>query len=182
MPKTPKNAADDSLDNLDDVQHLDEAGELDEDHGLRTPGYNPTDAAEFNRVETPVEILTVMVDRGPGTKIASTIFAWELPILEEIHGDDSVEVVEERDGVTTQTAAEAHRQLLAKYSSAEHRAMIKSLYRNAGVLAKRYKLPFNTDDNRKGMGAPPAIDFSRQGSPELMGSSEMADPATTRRV
>lgn len=43
-----------------------------------------------------LKILTVLIARSMATKIPREIRAYELPILEQVHGSDALEVVEER--------------------------------------------------------------------------------------
>jgi len=43
-----------------------------------------------------IKFLTVLIARSMATKIPREVRAYELPILEQVHGSDSLEVVDER--------------------------------------------------------------------------------------
>lgn len=177
MPKQPRNAV-----NQDDASQLPDDPsqdlDLDEEEADERDGFQR--AAEFQRVEKPITVLTVLVDRDAHMKIPTTIYEHELPVLEEIYGEDAVQVVDEREAVTTLTAGEAHRQLLQKYK--QHHGIVRSLYRNAGTLARRFGLPQNAADNTKGGAAPPAIDYSGSANQDLLGSGQLVEPGETRRL
>jgi len=155
--------------------------EIEKDEQDENLGYQPK-AAEFNRRDTKVMVLTVLIDRDASTKIPTTVYEWEFPILEEIHGEGLITIVDEKPSVTTMTAGEAFNQLLTKYKHKEAHAIIKGLYRNAAALARRTRLPMNDTDNTKGGSAPPAVDFSGDANQALLGNSQIAEPATTRRL
>jgi hypothetical protein len=144
-------------------------------------GFQPR-AAEFQRSETKVMVLTVLIDRDAATKIPTTIYEWEWPILEEIHGEGQVIEIDARPSVTTMTAGEAYQQLLTKYKHKEAHATIKGLWRNAAALGRKTGLPMNDTDNTRGGSAPPAIDFSGDANQSLLGNSTIVEPATTRRL
>jgi hypothetical protein len=138
---------------------------------------------EFERKPVTIEVLNVVVDHGPHNKTITEIFAWELPVLEEIYGEDAVEILRERTMTTTLTAGEAHRMLMFKYRGQEKdNGAVKRVFRNARELSKKMGLPHHQGDRGRAYEAPPAIDHSGDADPTLLGNTAMAIDPVTRRA
>lgn len=182
MPKADKTPTDQAEGGTIQAGSLNDMHDLDEEDDAE--GVAPA-GSEFNRVVTPITLVTLLIERDAATKIPTTVFEYEVPIIEEIHGADVVHVIEERAGETTLTAGEAHAQLMAKYKTDEHRLIIKSFFRDAKTLSRKSGLPMGSNDGArgtKGGKAPPAIDYSDTTSRRLMGDGEAMSQPETRRL
>lgn len=93
-----------------------------------------------------LESCVVTILRGHTTNIATTVWAFEVPVLEEIHGEQSVLVVSSKDVPAPENfgAADAYAQLERKYS--QHKGEVKHVYRNVQRLAKESGLPYKPGD------------------------------------
>lgn len=89
--------------------------------------------------------LTAIIDHSAHVKIPVTVFEYELPVLEEIFGQENVLVTGEKT-VTVErfNAAEAHAALLRKYRQNE--AEVRAVYRGPKSLAKESDLPYERGD------------------------------------
>jgi hypothetical protein len=90
-------------------------------------------------------LLTVLIDRDATVRIPTTVYEYELPVLEEIHGEQSVSVVDSRDVSVDITAADAYAQLMRKYP--QHTEAVKVIYRNPKALARESGLPYAVGDD-----------------------------------
>lgn len=92
-------------------------------------------------------LLTVLINRDPTVTIPVQFFEYELPVIEEIHGELSVSVASSKDvTVPAFSAADAYAQLLRKY--AQHPEAVKAIYRNPKALAKESGLSYESGDDQ----------------------------------
>lgn len=93
--------------------------------------------------------LIVLIDRDAGTKLPATIFDYELPVLQEIYGEEQIfEVEEDIVEVDYFTANDAYDALRRKYS--QHMDAVLRAYPRVQALAKSSGLAFVADqDNGK---------------------------------
>ncbi|NII54396.1 hypothetical protein [Luteibacter sp. SG786] len=91
--------------------------------------------------------LTVIIDRGADIKLPTTIYEYELPILQAIYGEDLVAVVDEDDvEVPAFTANEAHDALRRKY--AQNIDAVLSVFPRPSALAKSSGLDVEEDASK----------------------------------
>lgn len=91
--------------------------------------------------------LTVIIDRGADIKLPTTIYEYELPILQAIYGEDLVAVVDEDDvEVPAFTANEAHDALRRKY--AQNIDAVLSVFPRPSSLAKASGLDVEEDASK----------------------------------
>lgn len=95
--------------------------------------------------------LVVLVDGAPGVTTPTTIFEYELPVLEAVHGEEMVHVHSEREVDVPEgfSAVQAHSQLLAKYPAKYHDD-VKRVYPTAKSLARASGLDYKAGDNQAG--------------------------------
>lgn len=93
--------------------------------------------------------LIVLIDRDAGTKLPATIFDYELPVLQEIYGEEQIfEVEEDLVEVDFFSANDAFDALRRKY--AQHMDAVLRAYPRVQNLAKSSGLKFVADqDNGK---------------------------------
>jgi hypothetical protein len=114
---------------------------------MATDTSTPNASAEAEDILTLTQ-LVVIIDRGADIKLPTTIFAYELPILEAIYGEELVAVVDEEDvEVPAFTANEAHDALRRKY--AQNIEVVTGVYPRPSVLGKASGLDVE-DDAGKG--------------------------------
>src|SRR5690625_400592 len=102
-------------------------------HGDRQPG---------GRAMSKVNQVLAIIDRDATTKMPVTVFEWELPVLEEIHGIGSIAEIEADEVDVSLTASEAFNAMMSKYS--QHQNAVKLIYRGgARALAKASGLPYS---------------------------------------
>jgi len=106
-----------------------------------------TETKQAEQEETiPLTQLTVIIDRGADIKLPTTIFEYELPVLQAIYGEEQVFVAEEEDvEVPTFTANEAHDALRRKYSQEQSLQAVLSVYPRPATLAKASGLEVDED-------------------------------------
>lgn len=138
MAKNQNASGADQADELDDTAGEGETTERDAPEIL-------DDEQQQEAQAFPVTILVVNVSRDSSTTTPTTVYEHELPILELIHGEESVWVVREREGTTPMNAAEAHAQLLAKYR--QHQDEVKSIYPSPKALQRASGLPYTKGDS-----------------------------------
>lgn len=89
------------------------------------------------------------VDISATLKPAVTVFEYELPVLDAIHGSENetvLTIVSSKDvDVGDLNAAEAFNTLLRKYPA--YQDVVRSVYRNAKVLARETGLPYEQGDD-----------------------------------
>ena len=90
----------------------------------------------------------VTVNRAPSVTIADSVFEYEVAVLEEIHGEQSVQVVSTKSVPVPEDfgAADAFAQLLRKYSDEPGKAAVYFVYRNVAALSKTSGLPYSKGD------------------------------------
>lgn len=119
-----------------DLEEQDDLEEHEEDQA----GALPPDVVEVDEQELhDVDMALVIIERDASTKTPTTVFAHEIPILQDIHGEDVVHVQREYVGQTTMDAEQAHVQLLAKYK--QHHEVVKAYFPRANKLARVTGLP-----------------------------------------
>lgn len=92
--------------------------------------------------------LVVLISRDSTVTIPVTCFEYELPVLEEIHGEENVTIDSQEDvEVDAFNAAEAYQQLQAKYP--QHLEAIRIVYRSPKALAKETGLAYEDGDDNK---------------------------------
>ena len=156
---TPINEDTDALDLEDQISALNdnepETVSTGPSGGYAVPKSNPNrdpDLALNGKRKNPVKMLLVTVSRDASSAPATWIHDYELEVLKEIHAEslgpdgDGLTVVREKDGYTTMNAAEAHAQLLIKYSAPESKAAVLRVYRTPKALADESNLPWNRGD------------------------------------
>lgn len=108
-----------------------------------TTSQAPTDQEEV----VALTQLTVIIDRGADIKLPTTIYEYELPILQAIYGEDLVAVVDEDDvEVPAFTANEAHDALRRKY--AQNIDAVLSVFPRPASLAKASGLDVEEDASK----------------------------------
>lgn len=108
-----------------------------------------SDTAANGKKKNSIKMLLVTVDKDASTSPATWIHDYELPILQQIHegGEEGVIIHKEKDGYTTMNAAEAHAQLLLKYSHQASKAVVLLTYRTPQALARDSGLPYRRGDD-----------------------------------
>jgi len=108
-----------------------------------------SDTAANGKKKNPIKMLLVTVDKDASTSPATWIHDYELPILQQIHegGEEGIQIHKEKDGYTTMNAAEAHAQLLLKYSHKDSREAVLLTYRTPQILARESGLPYRRGDD-----------------------------------
>lgn len=92
------------------------------------------DAADAGDTAT-MKLLTVLIDRDPQTRIPAKVLGYEVPIMVEIYGEESVFVVAEEDFDAEEFDVEAaYDGLRNKYRKFE--PQLKQVYRSLGAFAK----------------------------------------------
>lgn len=108
---------------------------------------NQNAVAESEDVITLTQ-LVVIIDRGADIKLPTTIFDYELPVLEAIYGEELIAVVDEDEvEVPAFTANEAHDALRRKY--AQNIDAVLGVYPRPASIGKATILEVE-DDNGKG--------------------------------
>lgn len=101
------------------------------------PAAPPTvlmDAADAGD-EAALKLLTVLIDRDAHTRIPAKVLGFEVPIMLEIYGEDSVFVIDEEDFDAADFDVEAaYDNLRNKYRKFE--PQLKQVYRSLGAFAK----------------------------------------------
>lgn len=101
--------------------------------------------------------VVAVIDRDATVKLPVTVFEYELPVLEAIHGEESVSVHSSKevripDGFN---AAEAYNALLRKYP--QHHDTVKSVYPRAATLARSAGLSYAQGDDEAAKGEQASI-------------------------
>jgi hypothetical protein len=127
-----------------------------------------------------ITYVVALVNRVNGEKTPVTVPEYEVPILERIHGDQSIEILKEFERPSDLNASQAHAQLMSKYS--QNHADVKTEYPRPSQLAKASGLPHSVgDDQRAKLQASLEIDHSEpDGRP--LGSSDAADDVDNGKV
>lgn len=116
---------------------------------------NATDEAELERDATEttegtrVEFVKALISMHTNTSTVVDVPEWELDILREIHGPESVKVLSSREVIYPHTAAEAMQYLKNKYKTREQEDHIKTIYPRLRDFAKSTGLPFQAGDDAK---------------------------------
>lgn len=112
-------------------------------------------AAETNHLDdgfapeeegTIVELATVLIVMKTTTSTVVDVWEWELDVLREIHGAESIIVQSVRDALYPHSAAEAMQYLRNKYSTREQDDIIKQIYPRLRDFAKSTGLPYQAGD------------------------------------
>lgn len=109
--------------------------------------------------------VVAVIDRDATVKLPVTVFEYELPVLEAIHGEESVSVHSSKevripDGFN---AAEAYNALLRKYP--QHHDAVRSVYPRAATLARSAGLSYAQGDDEAAKGEQASI-ITRDGEQE----------------
>jgi len=98
-----------------------------------------------------IEQCDVLILRGHTTSIPVTVYGYEVPVLQEIHGDESVLVTETRDVPVPEglNAAQAYTLLETRYAQKDGEDAIRHVYRTVQSLAKESGLPYQRGDEDK---------------------------------
>lgn len=101
--------------------------------------------------------VVAVIDRDATVRLPVTVFEYELPVLEAIHGEENVSVHSSRevripDGFN---AAEAYNALLRKYP--QHHDAVKSVYPRAASLARNSGLSYAAADEQAAKGEQASI-------------------------
>lgn len=92
-----------------------------------------------------IAVVTAIVDHSAHVKIPVTVFEYELPVLEEIFGQENIQVTGEKTiTVDRFNAADAHAALIRKYRQNE--AEVRAVYRGPKSLAKESDLSYERGD------------------------------------
>lgn len=92
--------------------------------------------------------LVVIIDRGADLKLPTTVFEYELPVLERIYGEDAISVdSEEEVDVPAFTANEAYEVLRSKYGP-RHLEDVQAVYPRPSALGKASGLEVEEDTTR----------------------------------
>ncbi len=92
-----------------------------------------------------ITIITAIVDHSAHVKIPVSVFEYELPVLEEIFGQENIQVTGEKTiTVDRFNAADAHAALIRKYRQNE--AEVRAVYRGPKSLAKESDLSYERGD------------------------------------
>jgi hypothetical protein len=97
----------------------------------------------------PYQRLLVRVLQNSSTSNAVDIAEWELPILEGIWGEDTVEVINDRQEFWPHTATETLAMLKNKYRNKDGESIVDRIYPTARDLAKRTGLSYSPGDNKR---------------------------------
>ena len=92
----------------------------------------------------------VEINRNPTVTVPDEVWDWEIPVLQELHGEQSVQVVSSRTRPIPEdfTAVDAYAQLERKYNTDAGKQAIRFVYRSVQALAKASGLPYqNGDEN-----------------------------------
>lgn len=98
-----------------------------------------------------IALLVVLVQGAAGVTTPTTVYEYELPVLEAIHGEENVFVHSEKDVDVPAglTASQAHAQMLSKYPPKLHDD-VKRVYPTARSLSRASGLVYNRGDNAVG--------------------------------
>ncbi len=92
-----------------------------------------------------ITIITAIVDHSAHVKIPVSVFEYELPVLEEIFGQENIQVTGEKTVTVDRfNAADAHAALIRKYRQNE--AEVRAVYRGPKSLAKESDLSYERGD------------------------------------
>jgi hypothetical protein len=90
----------------------------------------------------------VEINTAPSVTIPDTVYEYEVAVLEELHGEQSVTVVSDKDVPLPDNfdAVDAYTQLERKYKTPKGADAIRFVYRNVQALAKASGLPYAKGD------------------------------------
>lgn len=117
----------------------------------------------------------VLVSRGSDGKfgmgmhkVASTIFAHELPILKSLHGAENVEVAETSEVIFDGfDVTDEYLRLRRKYNRGDHRDLVEKIYgHDAAILASRLGIRRFKDADDIGVIQPVQVDFRPKDAPK----------------
>jgi pyruvate/2-oxoglutarate dehydrogenase complex dihydrolipoamide acyltransferase (E2) component len=109
--------------------------------------------------------LIVLIDRDAGTKLPATIFDYELPVLQEIYGEEQIaEVEEDLVEVDAFTANDAFDALRRKY--AQHMDAVLRAYPRVQNLAKSSGLKYVADQDNGKLKQSQITDHSKTPTPK----------------
>lgn len=92
-----------------------------------------------------VTMITAIIDHSAHVKIPVTVPEYEIPVIEEIFGQENVQVTGEKlITVERYNAADAHAALLRKYRQNE--AEVRAVYRGPKSLARESDLSYERGD------------------------------------
>lgn len=81
-----------------------------------------------------MEYVTILIERDTSTRIPVTVPAYEVPVLEEIHGESRISEVSRSDSPDMVDAVEAHEALRRKYGD----TVTAVVYRTPAVLGREF--------------------------------------------
>lgn len=109
-----------------------------------------TDAKDASATEgTMVEYVTALVSMHTNTSTLVEVPEWEIDILREIHGPESIKVESVREVSYPYTAWMAMQYLKNKYSTREQADAIKAIYPRLRDFARSTGLPYVAGDDAK---------------------------------
>jgi hypothetical protein len=136
---------------------------------------NKTDAAEEVEQGEKMEItqLIVLIDRDAGTKLPATIFDYELPVLQEIYGEEQIaEIEEDLVEVDAFTANDAFDALRRKY--AQHMDAVLRAYPRVQNLAKSSGLKYVADQDNGKLKQSQVTDHAKTPAPKKTAAKKTA--------
>ena len=84
-----------------------------------------------------LERVSLLIQRNANTRIPRTVWSYEVPVVRAIHGEDAVVIVSRNRVKDAKfNADEAFDQLVRKYQGGDAERVLRSVYRDAGVLAR----------------------------------------------
>lgn len=114
----------------------------------------------------------VIIDRDAQTKLPATVFEYEVPVLEELYGEENISIHSETDvevDTTDFRAVDAYAGLINKYS--QHVDIVKRVYPRVRTLARESGLPLEAGDESRAK-------FNQ--SSELVGGESVQSKTTSR--
>jgi hypothetical protein len=101
--------------------------------------------AEGDSEKMDITVITAIIDHSAHVKIPVSVFEYELPVIEEIFGQENVQVTGEKVvSVDRFNAADAHAAMIRKYRQNE--AEVRAVYRGPKSLARESDLAYERGD------------------------------------
>lgn len=92
-----------------------------------------------------ITIVTAIIDHSAHVKIPVSVFEYELPVIEEIFGQENIQVTGQKVvSIDRFNAADAHAALMRKY--AQNQDAVRTIYRGPKSLAKESDLAYERGD------------------------------------
>lgn len=113
---------------------------------MADPNLPTDDAIAEPEVGTLVTYVTALVVRSANASTVVEVPEWEIDVLNEMHGSESVITQGTRDVLYPHNAAEAMQYLRNKYTTREQEDVIKRLYPRLRDFAKSTGLPYRAGD------------------------------------